>query len=215
MHMGIARMDVVCKTGGMEMNTEKDMRTWYQHTFDEVHASEDLLRKANTMKNENEMYKAKKKLSKGAVAAAAFALLMLSNVISYAASGRAWIMTITLPDGETRQIELEQGPDEGQYFVYEDSSDSAVSESRVSTETEVTLEVSDDDSAHRLEEIDGRIWLILNDQSRVDITEDFQDGTCKGTLETDDITWYYEVDGSLEDYEIQVQLITFVENGCK
>ncbi|MDE6959585.1 MAG: hypothetical protein K2P27_01850, partial [Lachnospiraceae bacterium] len=74
------------------MNTEKDMRTWYQHTFDEVHASEDLLRKVNTMKNENEMYKAKKKLSKGAVAAAAFALLMLSNVISYAASGRAWIM---------------------------------------------------------------------------------------------------------------------------
>ncbi len=58
MHMGIARMDVVCKTGGMEMNTEKDMRTWYQHTFDEVHASEDLLRKVNTMKNENEMYKA-------------------------------------------------------------------------------------------------------------------------------------------------------------
>ena len=121
------------------MNTEKDNQTWYQHTFDEVHASEDLLRKVNAMKNENGRNKAKKTLSKGAVAAAAVALLMLSNVISYAASGRAWILTITLPDGETRQIEMEPGPEDGQYFVYEDTEDSAVSDRMVSTETAVKI----------------------------------------------------------------------------
>lgn len=192
------------------MNTEKDNQTWYQHTFDEVHASEDLLRKVNAMKNENERNKAKKTLSKGAVAAAAVALLMLSNVISYAASGRAWILTITLPDGETRQIEMEPGLEDGQYFVYEDTADSAVSESMVSTETDVTLEISEEDSAHRLEEADGRIWLILDEQNRVDITDDFQDGICRGTLETDDMTWYYEVTGTSEDYDIQAQVMTFV-----
>lgn len=192
------------------MNTEKDNQTWYQHTFDEVHASEDLLRKVNAMKNENEMNKTKKTLSKGAVAAAAVALLMLSNVISYAASGRAWILTITLPDGETRQIEMEPGLEDGQYFVYEDTADSAVSESMVSTETDVTLEISEEDSAHRLEEADGRIWLILDEQNRVDITDDFQDGICRGTLETDDTAWYYEVTGTPEDYDIQAQVMTFV-----
>ena len=192
------------------MNTEKDNKTWYQHTFDEVHASEDLLRKVNAMKNENGRNKAKKTLSKGAVAAAAVALLMLSNVISYAASGRAWILTITLPDGETRQIEMEPGLEDGQYFVYEDTADSAVSESMVSTETDVTLEISEEDSAHRLEEADGRIWLILDEQNRVDITDDFQDGICRGTLETDDMTWYYEVTGTPEDYDIQAQVMTFV-----
>ncbi len=192
------------------MNTEKDNQTWYQHTFDEVHASEDLLRKVNAMKNENGRNKTKKTLSKGAVAAAAVALLMLSNVISYAASGRAWILTITLPDGETRQIEMEPGLEDGQYFVYEDTADSAVSESMVSTETDVTLEISEEDSARRLEEADGRIWLILDEQNRVDITDDFQDGVCRGTLETDDMTWYYEVTGTPEDYDIQVQVMTFV-----
>ncbi len=192
------------------MNTEKDNQTWYQHTFDEVHASEDLLRKVNAMKNENGRNKAKKTLSKGAVAAAAVALLMLSNVISYAASGRAWILTITLPDGETRQIEMEPGLEDGQYFVYEDTADSAVSESMVSTETDVTLEISEEDSAHQLEEADGRIWLILDEQNRVDITDDFQDGICRGTLETDDMTWYYEVTGTPEDYDIQAQVMTFV-----
>ncbi len=192
------------------MNTEKDNQTWYQHTFDEVHASEDLLRKVNAMKNENEMNKAKKTLSKGAVAAAAVALLMLSNVISYAASGRAWILTITLPDGETRQIEMEPGLEDGQYFVYEDTEDSAVSDRMVSTETAVTLEESEEDSARRLEKADGRIWLILDEQNRVDITDDFQDGICRGTLETDDMTWYYEVTGTPEDYDIQVQVMTFV-----
>ena len=192
------------------MNTEKDNQTWYQHTFDEVHASEDLLRKVNAMKNENGRNKTKKTLSKGAVAAAAVALLMLSNVISYAASGRAWILTITLPDGETRQIEMEPGLEDGQYFVYEDTADSAVSESMVSTETDVTLEISEEDSARRLEEADGRIWLILDEQNRVDITDNFQDGICRGTLETDDMTWYYEVTGTPEDYDIQVQVMTFV-----
>lgn len=192
------------------MNTEKDNQTWYQHTFDEVHASEDLLRKVNAMKNENGRNKTKKTLSKGAVAAAAVALLMLSNVISYAASGRAWILTITLPDGETRQIEMEPGLEDGQYFVYEDTADSAVSESMVSTETDVTLEISEEDSARRLEEADGRIWLILDEQNRVDITDDFQDGICRGTLETDDMTWYYEVTGTPEDYDIQAQVMTFV-----
>ncbi len=192
------------------MNTEKDNKTWYRHTFDEVHASENLRRKVNEMKNENGMNKTKKTLSKGAVAAAAFALLMLSNVISYAASGRAWIMTITLPDGETRQIEVEQGPEDGQYFVYEDGNDSAASESMASTETDVTLEVSEEDSVRRLEEAEGRIWLVLDEQNRVDITEDFRDGTCKGTLETDDRIWYYEVTGTTEDYDIQAQVMTFV-----
>ena len=192
------------------MNTEKDNQTWYQHTFDEVHASEDLLRKVNAMKNENEMNKAKKTLSKGAVAAAAVALLMLSNVISYAASGRAWILTITLPDGETRQIEMEPGLEDGQYFVYEDTEDSAVSDRMVSTETAVTLEESEEDSARRLEKADGRIWLILDEQNRVDITDYFQDGICRGTLETDYMTWYYEVTGTPEDYDIQVQVMTFV-----
>lgn len=192
------------------MNTEKNNQTWYHHTFDEVHASEDLLRKVNTMKNENGRNKAKKTLSKGVVAAAAVALLMLSNVISYAASGRAWILTITLSDGETRQIEMEPGPEDGQYFIYEDTEDSAVSDRMVSTETAVTLEESEEDSARRLEEADGRIWLILDEQNRVDITDDFQDGVCRGTLETDDMTWYYEVTDTPEDYDIQAQVITFV-----
>ncbi len=192
------------------MNTEKDLKAFYRSTFDEVHASENLLGKVKDMKNENEMNRTGKTLSRGAIAAAAFAVLMLTNVISYAASGRPWILTITLPDGETRQVEVERNAEDGQLFDYNYEDASAESEHMDSAEADVALETSDVEAAHRLEEKDGRIWLVLDENSRVDITEDFRDGTCKGSLDADGMIWYYEVSGTLEDYQIDAQIITMV-----
>lgn len=192
----------------MEMKTEKDNQIWYQNTFNEVHASEHLFRKVDAMKNENETFK--RTLSKGAIAAAAFAALIFSNVISYAASGSAWILTVTLPGGETRQYEVGPAGENGIYCTedYTASDQSVLSESAGSAEADVTVEVSGGDDAYRLEECGRRVCLVLNEQHRVDITEDFQDGSCTGTFDADGMTWCYEVTGTLEQPEIQVYVVT-------
>lgn len=192
------------------MNSEKDNRTWYQNTFDEVHASEDLLRKVEAMKNEHGTFK--KRLSKGAAAAAAFAVLVLSNAVSYAASGSPWILTITLPGGETRQIEMEAGPKDRQTSDSANGTDTASVGSMKSAEADITPGTADSRDAYRLEEDGGRIYLILDGQHRADITEDFRNGSCRGSLDADGATWCYEVSGTLEDPDIQVYLITYDVN---
>lgn len=190
------------------MKTEKDNQTWYQNTFDEVHASEHLFRKVEAMRNENGIFK--RTLSKGAIAAAAFTVLVFSNVISYAASGSPWILTVTLPGGETRQYEVGPAGKNGIYCTadYAASDQSVLSESADSAEADVTVEVSGRDDAYRLEECGGRICLVLDKQHRVDITEDFQDGSCTGTFDADGMTWCYEVTGTLEQPMILVYVVT-------
>lgn len=188
------------------MNTEKDNRVRYQNTFDEVHASEDLLRKVEAMRNEHGTFK--KTLSKGAIAAAAFGILVFSNAITYAASGSPWILTISLPDGEIRQVEMEADTQDGETFSCEVSTDAVLPESAGGAEADVTLEVEDGQDAYRLEEDGGRICLILDEQHRIDITEDFRDGSCKGSFDADGMTWCYEVTGTPEDPKIQVYLVT-------
>ena len=46
-------------------------------------------------------------------------LLMFSNVIAYAATGRTWISTVILPDGQKREVLLEEHYDEdgSRYFT--------------------------------------------------------------------------------------------------
>ena len=189
------------------MKDEQENKAWYQRTFNEVHASERLFGKVEAMNKEQKAIK--KTLSKG-VAAAALGALVFSNVISYAASGSPWILTITLPSGEIKEIEIEAEETDGQYTVYDIDADSSESTSMKSTETYAVCETQEDDAAHCLEELDGRIYLGLDENCRVDITDDFRDGACKGVADaSDDACWYYEVTGTLEDHEIQAQLISY------
>lgn len=189
------------------MKTERDNQSWYQNTFDEVHASEHLLRKVEAMKQERETMK--KILPKGAIAAAAFGILVFSNAITYAASGSPWILTITLPGGETREMEIDPLEDGVQVTDYDFADSSAAAEAAGSAEADVTLEVSDEDSTYRLEREGEHVYLILDADCRVDITEEFKDGTCKGSLDTEDGTWCYEVTGTPEDYDAQVYFVTY------
>ena len=92
----------------MEMTGEKENRKYYQNTFHEVHASKHLLRKVEAMGKEYNEKKGRKILHKGCIAAAALAAALLSsNIISYAATGTPWIITITTSDG--RELPTEPG----------------------------------------------------------------------------------------------------------
>lgn len=194
------------------MNTEKKNQAWYQSTFEEVHASEHLLRKVEAMANKEQRETRKKRLRTGYAAAAAVALLVFSNVISYAASGSPWILTVTLPDGEVQQMEVEPDYDNGtSSYIYEYTGevdeDSPISVSMESTETGLSSDDAKDVIYSTLETKNGRTWLVIDNQYRVDITEDFKDGSCKGSVKEDGQYWCYEVTGTPEDYDIQVEIV--------
>ena len=90
------------------MTGEKENRKYYQNTFHEVHASKHLLRKVEAMGKEYNEKKGRKILHKGCIAAAVLAVALLSsNIISYAATGTPWIITITTSDG--RELPTEPG----------------------------------------------------------------------------------------------------------
>lgn len=90
------------------MTGEKENRKYYQNTFHEVHASRHLLRKVEAMGKEYNEKKGRKILHKGCIAAAALAAALISsNIISYAATGTPWIITITTSDG--RELPTEPG----------------------------------------------------------------------------------------------------------
>ncbi len=196
------------------MNTEKKNQAWYKSTFEEVHASERLLRKVEAMTNKDQRETMKKRLRTGYAAAAAIAVLVFSNVISYAASGHAWILTVTMPDGEVRQMEVEPDYDNGassytfEYHPSEGEEDSAVTASMESVETDLDSDNANDVIYSALEEKDGRTCLVIDNKYRVDITEDFKDGSCKGSVKKEDGQYFsYEVTGTLEEYDIQVELV--------
>lgn len=97
------------------MTGEKENRKYYQETFKEVHASSELLRKVETMGMEHNKKKGTRILRKSCVAVAALALALISsNIISYAATGSSWLITVTTSDGrelpsEPGTYELEDG----------------------------------------------------------------------------------------------------------
>lgn len=190
------------------MKSDRENKAYYQHTFDEVHASKDLLRKVKAMK-ENATTQRGIKISRyGYTAAAIVAVLIFSNVITYAASGNLWLLTITMPNGKTVQKTVEAP------FAGEDMADTEdgtpVIESAKSTVIEDLSEEAEGITAV-LESKGEKTFLVIEGNYRIDITEDFQGGSCKGTYELDESSYYYyEVTGTPQAYDITVDLISVV-----
>lgn len=100
------------------MREERENRILYQRLFDEIHASGELKRKVEAVEKDYTEKRAAIKI-RYAVALGAVLLLMFSNVIAYAATGRTWISTVILPDGQKREVLLEEHYDEdgSRYFT--------------------------------------------------------------------------------------------------
>ena len=126
------------------MTGEKENREYYKNTYKEVHASGHLLRKVEAMGKEYQKKNGTRILRRSFAAAAALALALISsNIISYAATGSPWIITVTTSDGrelptEPGTYELEDGTVYTIKYVIEEEMKEAVSEEaeKDNTETE-------------------------------------------------------------------------------
>lgn len=189
------------------MKSDSENRAYYRHTFDEVHASKDLLRKVEAMKQDTNTQRWNKIPKYKYTAAVIVAVLIFSNVITYAASGNLWLLTVTMPNGKTVQKVVE-APSSGEITDAKDST--PVTESTKSVEVEENSKETENITAV-LESKGEKNFLVIEGSYRIDITEDFQDGSCKGTYELDETTYYYyEVTGTSQAYDIMIDLISIV-----
>lgn len=79
------------------MNKDMENKKYYQNTFDEVHASDDLLGKVKNMKDERISRKIRKVGRFAYIVAAVLIVIISSNIISYAATGSTWVEKVTAP----------------------------------------------------------------------------------------------------------------------
>lgn len=100
-----------------KFNDETQNKNLYQQTFNEIHASPELLGKVKDMKNTNK----RKKVSRiGYSLAAALALCFIfSNIITYAATGSTWVTkAIVRINGEEKPVDLFLTQDENGNDIY-------------------------------------------------------------------------------------------------
>lgn len=196
------------------MNTYKDNFEFYKSTFDEVHASNELLRKVKNMtetKPRKKIYAIRKVLY---VAAAVVVMLIASNAIVYASTGETWVEKIVvhrIVDGETQDIDVVKTTDENGDVSYEmtvdDKNGSSIYYS-FGGDAEIndgdTIEMETPGMNPTLTEEDGKIYFELPAVNiKEDITEDFADG--KASVTIDDANGekrVVDIEGTLESFVV-------------
>lgn len=177
---------------------EEKIRRLYRETFDEVHASDEMLRKVINMKDDKKtgIKRISKRVACTAAALAAVALIS-SNAVAYAATGSTWVekikysiagkdyeATITKSDsGDVSSVEI-KSEDDMKGFTYELSEEYDYSKSRLEVDDEqVTLDTL----------VEGDRIYLISDSQKIDITDRFEDGVCTGEYEENGKTYTYRV----------------------
>lgn len=167
------------------MKNEKENKNMYKETFDEVHASENLLGKVKDMKREN-VNIVKRISKKAACAAAALAVVgfISSNAIVYAATGSTWVEKVKVSfDGKQYEAEI-QRIDENTAICRigsdEDESEYGYSYG-IAMDGDAQIVISDGRTGAFIKCENDRLYLVSGDDS-IDITDDFNGGICEGDM---------------------------------
>ena len=188
---------------------------YYKKAYDEVHAPAALLGKVMDMKKERKEIKKKNTVKKWLTAAAAMAFCFVaSNGICYAATGKTWVQKVTVyldgqpceqevtfhQEGDVLIGELEVSDAENHEYAVIEFIDDVGNSTEYISEMDVTMRTE-------LVQENGRIWLVINgdNASRVDITEDFADGSASGIYAGfEDWPLRYTVTGTVEEYSVEL-----------
>lgn len=189
------------------MNTDKKIKELYSEVFDEMHASDELLRKVTNMTEHKGKKSVRTAIKIAYAAAAAAVLLVAGNVVAYAATGDS-LVSVILRNGERMSLtEVSDGVYEG---VYEkDGYDYNIVLEGDFTENDSVYLIDDSDAMpDRIETEDGRTYLIYGDD-RLDITEDYADGEAEGTVNSNGLEYKYYVD---KDGNVECELLDVDES---
>lgn len=191
------------------MNKEIKNKAYYQNTFDEVHASEDLLRKVRAMKNENGNKRMRKTVKLGYAAAAALLVLVSSNAIAYAATGSTWVEKVIVTiNGQESEVEMRKSVDGNGNVTYEgtfgeDAKEISMNLNGDDDKPSVPDAKEDPITQAKVVTKADKVYLSVGEVS-VDITEDIKDEKCRGTFELDGVNYIYEIAGTTEENSINI-----------
>ena len=200
----------------------------YKQTFDSIQMSEEAFRKVMNMK-ENTQPTPKRTLKFQNVimaAVAAFALLFISgNAISYAATGTTLLESVTVYMSKTKaddspltsytdkngythyKIEFpKKDNSSGEIIVSDKAPDMgySISYDTKTENNETTLNISIIEATVQQE--GEQVVLVIGDnKQKTVITDDFKDGTAKGTFTLDEVTYEYVVEGTVKHNTINIQ----------
>lgn len=198
------------------MNKYKDNYEFYQSVFDEVHASDELMRKVQSMENtkaKKKVYAIRKVIY---IAAAIMIMLVASNAVAYAATGETWveqIMVHVTMNGEKQDVVMDKTVNENGDVSYEMEVDQGDVKQGFYFELSGDEEINDGDEFEIqtntnavLTEEDGKVyfdWPIMD--VKIDITDDFKDGEARVVVaEQDGKELVATVTGTVDQYSISI-----------
>lgn len=191
----------------------------YQSTFDELHASSELLREVKGMNKENikKGFRWTRKFGYGLAALAAIGFIS-SNAIVYAATGSTWVKkAIIIIDGKEKEVKVEKTVDKDgnsilsfEYDVDEEAEGSQSftldGDNNINPEDLDKMVINSETIKTSLKEENGKVYLVIDDKQKIDVTEDIKDEVCEGTFEEDGLKYSYRIEGNVEEYNISVSV---------
>lgn len=192
----------------------------YQDIYNNIHASENLLRKVKKMKNdsENKRFAFLNKTTKiGYGLTALLAVFVLSNAGIYAATGETWIekaYVSAMVDDQKQEAEAEKE----NFDVDEDNSSA---NSIYTADNDDILDSDEPDfvfenvdaqsllSSSTTSEEYGVIYFCIGDQ-KIDITNDMENGKCTRTVEINGEKYTFTIEKGEDGVSISV---TFDDDG--
>lgn len=196
------------------MNKYKDNHEFYQSTFDEVHAPDELLRKVQNMSNtetKKKVYAIRKVIY---IAAAIIIVFAASNAVVYAATGETWVehtvhavvngddynaKTVNKYDdnGQVSSQKVEINYGNGMKEGIEYDGDYAIDENS-------DFEIQSSKNKPILKEENDKTYFVWSEiDIKIDITDDFKDGEAKFlVLEEGGNKLFATVKGTIDEYVI-------------
>lgn len=193
-----------------------------KNVYDDIRASDALFRKVMSMNKKESKTRNIMKFAATAVAGLAL-MFVASNGICYAATGETLTSKVRVfINGEEKEAELTWTEDEngvyGEYQIEVDEGEEVLIEMVDESgeyPDEVVFDIPEENADANAFELDGmpeditvvgtedgKIYL-RKEGVKVDITEDFADGTATGSIECPSGTYNYTITGTIDEYELR------------
>ncbi len=201
-------------------------KQWYKETFDQLVMSEESIRKVKKSMEKVE----RKRIRTGFRVAVTMAVLavvfVVGNVAVYAATGDTLVekgiekVSLFIDKKEVDIKKIEKHKDKNgnsHYKITLDDAEQKVTIYDKNLEEEkmsAIADVDEDDGESRLamqlisrelKKEGKKIYLVIADKQKIDITKDFSDGEAKGVFKLDGETYQYFVSGTVEKYDINIK----------
>ncbi len=187
------------------MKQFKSNKEFYKSTFDDIHASDELLRKVQAMNKEKTNKKTHAIRKVIYIVAAAAILLAASNAVVYAATGETLFETILVVSIDERNNKILKTDLVGDNKIeYNESVDENGNKS-ISVDSDGENVEGDAVGDANLVSKDGRVYLeIANLNYSSDITDDLADGKAEVKVkDADNKEHTVKITGSVDSYTIE------------